>query len=212
MSKLIIQWHGHSCFTVSANQYAIVLDPHEPDSVPGLAPLSLTANQVLCSHTHGDHGCVEAVRITAADGPNPFQISVINTWHDDAQGALRGPNRIHILEAEGLRVAHMGDIGCRLTDSQAELLKNLDAILIPVGGFYTIDASQAKELICRLSPKVVVPMHYRSDDFGLPAIGVLDDFTRLCDDVVLYNGDSIEIDKQIGRQTAVLKLNKSGEF
>ncbi len=89
MGNLLITWHGHSCFTVSYHNYSIVLDPYAPGSVPGLAPLSLTANRVLCSHEHSDHGFTEAVSVKEPQGPNPFNIMKIDTYHDDAQGALR---------------------------------------------------------------------------------------------------------------------------
>ena len=63
MNKLTITWHGHSCFTISCNGYDVVLDPYAPGSVPGLPELSLTADMVLCSHEHSDHGYTQAVRI-----------------------------------------------------------------------------------------------------------------------------------------------------
>lgn len=206
MSNISITWHGHSCFTVSCDGYSIVLDPYAPGSVPGLSPLSLTANQVLCSHQHGDHGYTDAVSISGYEGQTPFHIQTIDTYHDDAKGTLRGTDRIHILEANGLRIAHMGDLGCELEPEQMEKLKNLDAILIPVGGYYTIDASQARALVCTLSPRVVIPMHYRSDTFGYDVIGRLEEYTKLCDDCVVYDTSTIGIDKDTKKQTAILKI------
>lgn len=204
--QITVTWHGHSCFTVSSDGYSIVFDPYAPGSVPGLPDLDLTADQVLCSHGHRDHTCPEAVRLTGSSRNNPFSILKIDTWHDDQKGALRGENRIHILEAGGLRIAHMGDIGCMLSTPQLEQLKKLDAVLIPVGGYYTIDALQAKELVHLLSPRIVIPMHYRSDTFGYPVIGRLESYTRLCNDVVNYDSDTIVIDETTRPQTAVLKL------
>lgn len=209
MSNISITWHGHSCFTVSCDGFSIVLDPYAPESVPGLdglAPHSMTANQVLCSHEHKDHGFAEAVTLAEFKGTSPFHILKIDTFHDDAGGTLRGANRIHILEAGGLKVAHMGDLGCSLTPQQMESLKHLDAILIPVGGYYTIDAAQAKQLVSDLSPRVVIPMHYRSDTFGYSVIGRLEEYTDRCNDVVHYNTNTIVIDKDTKSQTAVLSL------
>ena len=142
MNSISITWNGHSCFTVEKDGFSIVFDPYGPNTVPGLAPLSLTADMVLCSHEHGDHGYTDAVTLKHSGTKNPFSITKIDTWHDPEQGALRGPNRIHILESDGLKIAHMGDIGCPLIREQKDLLKHLDAILIPVGGYYTIDAVQ----------------------------------------------------------------------
>lgn len=209
MSNISITWHGHSCFSVSCRNFSIVLDPYAPESVPGLkglAPRSLTANQVLCSHEHSDHGFKEAVSLVGYPGQSPFNILKIDTYHDNANGTLRGANRIHILEAAGLRIAHLGDLGCSLEPRQMESLKKLDAILVPVGGYYTIDAAQAKKLVSELSPRVVIPMHYRSDTFGHPVIGRLEEYTEHCNDVVYYDTNTIVIDTASKPQTAVLKL------
>lgn len=213
--SITITWHGHSCFSVSADGYSIVLDPYAPDSVPGLPPLSLSAGHVLCSHGHSDHGHTDAVDLSAGKQSSPFTVTVIHTFHDDQNGSLRGENRIHILEADGLRIAHLGDLGCTPEPGQMELLKDLDAIMIPIGGYYTIDASQARALVEAVKaralveavkPRVVIPMHYRSDTFGYDVIGRLEDYTKLCRDVVTYASASMVLEKDTPAQTAVLSL------
>ena len=145
-------------------------------------------------------------RLKHSGTKNPFSITKIDTWHDPEQGALRGPNRIHILESDGLKIAHMGDIGCPLIREQKDLLKHLDAILIPVGGYYTIDAAQAKTVVDDLAPRIVIPMHYRSDHFGYPVIGRLEEFTGLCRNVVEYDSNTLVLTAETRPQTAVLKL------
>ena len=105
MNSISITWNGHSCFTVEKDGFSIVFDPYGPNTVPGLAPLSLTADMVLCSHEHSDHGYTDAVTLKHSGTKNPFSITKIDTWHDPEQGALRGPNRIHILESDGLKIA-----------------------------------------------------------------------------------------------------------
>lgn len=101
---------------------------------------------MLCSHEHRDHNGKEAV--TLRQGMNsPFTVRTIDTWHDDQQGTLRGSNLIHILDDGQFTVAHLGDLGCELMQSQIEELEGLDALLIPVGGYYTIDAVQAPGLL-----------------------------------------------------------------
>ena len=206
MNKLTITWHGHSCFTISCNGYDVVLDPYAPGSVPGLPELSLTADMVLCSHEHSDHGYTQAVRIRENGLENPFQITKIDTFHDDASGSMRGPNRIHILEAGGLKAVHLGDLGCGLTAMQADLLKKPDVLLIPVGGYYTIDAAQAAEIVERLSPRVTVPMHYRSDTFGYPVIGRLEEYTSRCSNEIIYDTNVLTVDERTRVQTAILTL------
>ena len=199
-----ITWLGHSCFTVESQGYKIVLDPYKDGSVPGLAPIREEADQVLCSHSHGDHCGTECVTLRQGK-PSPFTVETIDTWHDGKKGALRGPNTIHILSDGKCRVAHLGDLGCDLTPEQKDKLRDLTALLIPVGGHYTIDAAQAKRLADELSPAVTVPMHYRQAGVGFDVIGTLDQFTGLCNDVIAYPGSELELPTQIGRQTAVLK-------
>ncbi|MCI8453460.1 MAG: MBL fold metallo-hydrolase [Lachnospiraceae bacterium] len=207
MRTLTLTWHGHSCFSAEADSFHVVFDPYSPDSVPGLKPLSLTADLVLSSHEHRDHQCPEAVSLSGKEADCPFQIETIDSFHDDAGGSLRGTNRIHILTAGGLRLAHMGDIGCTLESAQLERLKDLDVLLLPVGGYYTIDASQAKALEGILRPRVTIPMHYRTANFGYPVISTLDAYTQLCDDVVIYDTNVLTIDKQTKPQTAILTLS-----
>ena len=200
--KLI--WNGHSCFTLATEAGTLVIDPYEDGSVPGLSPLHLEADAVYCSHEHRDHGNRAAVALSGK--PCAVEVEELATWHDEVQGAKRGPNTMRIFSAEGLRVAHLGDLGCGLTPEQAEALSGLDALLIPVGGFYTIDAKQAKALIDQIEPRVTIPMHYRGEAFGYDVIGTLDEFTDLCDCVVEYAGNSIELNGEMLQQVAVLKL------
>lgn len=205
MRNITITWHGHSCFSVMADNYTIVLDPYAPGSVPGLSPLSLTANRVLCSHKHGDHGCTDVVSIQESSS-EVFNILKIDTWHDDANGTLRGPNRIHILKAHDMRIVHLGDLGCSLTAQEIDQLKKVDVLMIPVGGHYTINAAQAAELVEKLSPRIVIPMHYRSDTFGYSEIGRLEEYTAHCKDVVVHDSNTITVDANTKSQTAVLTL------
>ena len=198
--KLI--WNGHSCFTLETAEGSVVFDPYQEGSVPGLSRLHLTADSVLCSHEHRDHGARELVTLT---GHAPaFSVETISTFHDPEGGALRGPDTIHILSAEGMRLAHLGDLGCELAPEQLDRLRGLDVLLIPVGGYYTIDAKQAQALAEELKPRIVVPMHYRSDTFGYDVISGVEDFLALRSDVVRYPGNALEIVPGTPAQTAVL--------
>lgn len=193
MSESIkIRWLGHACFKIQKGAYSIVLDPFAPGSVPGFRDIDTSANLVLCSHGHHDHNCAEAVTLLPA-AQNPFSVTKIETYHDGQGGALRGPNTIHMLEADGVRIVHFGDLGCDLTDGQAAALQGADVALIPVGGFYTIDAKQAKAVAERIGAKVVIPMHYRTEQFGLAPIGTLDDFLSLYPASVKLDSDTFTV-------------------
>lgn len=199
--KLI--WHGHSCFTLETGQGTVVFDPYADGSVPGLPPLSLQADLVLCSHEHADHNARDNVHLS---GRTPsLSVERLDTFHDAKQGALRGPNAIHIVSADGLRVAHLGDLGCTLTPEQLEQLQGLDAVLLPVGGYYTIDAVQADAAARKLGARAVVPMHYRGAGFGYDVIAPLDDFLALREDVVRYPGPALTLEANMPVQTAVLE-------
>ena len=170
-------WCGHSCFLLETAEGSAVLDPYAPGSVPGLTLPKLGADLVLCSHGHGDHGYAQGV---ALSGRKPdFSVTVIPCFHDDQDGRLRGENKIHVIEAEGLRVAHLGDLGHPLSQEQLEALGKLDVLLIPVGGHYTIGPETAAEIAGAVGARITVPMHYRGEDFGYGVIGPVEKFTAL---------------------------------
>ena len=85
----------------------------------------------------------------------------VHTWHDDKNGAERGANTVYVIEIDGMRVAHLGDLGHKLSQEQLDDIGPIDAAMIPVGGKYTIDAKIAAEVVKQLDPWVVIPMHYK---------------------------------------------------
>lgn len=196
-------WNGHACFAVETAQGSLVFDPYQDNYVPGLPVLRLTADQVLCTHQHRDHGAREVVTLT---GSTPtFQVESLSTWHDPEGGALRGENTMFILSAEGMRLAHVGDLGCMPTPEQLERLQGVDVLLVPVGGFYTIDAQEAAQLVKALRPRIVVPMHYRSATFGYEVLTTVEDYLALADNVIHYDTNALEITPHTPAQTAVLR-------
>ncbi len=173
----VLESFGHSCFRITAaNGYQVVFDPYETGSVPGVdLPADLTADAVYCSHGHADHNAAHLVHLRQ-DGPdNPFVMTEVTVPHDDAGGAKRGMNVIRKLQAEDFTVIHYGDIGRDLTPEETEILKGADLILIPVGGYFTIDAAQADRIIRDTAPKTAVLMHYRSALGGYDVIAHIDD-------------------------------------
>lgn len=169
-----ITWYGHSCFLVETAEGSVLLDPYAPGSVPGLCLPEVTADLVLCSHEHRDHGYREGVKPGGKEAK--LHIEKLETFHDEQRGALRGPNTIHVLEAEGLRLAHLGDLGHMLSAEQIAALGRVDILLIPVGGYFTIGPDTAADLAEKLHPAITVPMHYRGKGFGYEVIGPVEDF------------------------------------
>lgn len=202
MGNIKITYYGHSCFTIETDDYSIALDPFD-GHVPGYSPLKVSANKVMCSHEHADHNYIEAVNIIRG-GQNPFAVTEIHSYHDPEKGALRGTNIIRIFEYGGKRIAHFGDIGVRPTDEQAEMLKGLDAVMIPVGGTYTLDAKEEKALMNELQPKLIIPMHYRLGKYGFGNILELSAFTDQYENVVFSDSSELVLDDQRG--VTVLKF------
>ena len=198
-----LTWRGHACFEVESGDYRIMLDPYH--EVTGLPDIIGEANEVLCSHGHHDHSYVEKVHILG--GESPFTVEELHTFHDDKAGALRGENTIHILSAEGLRLAHLGDLGHMLSDEQAKKLTGCDVLLIPIGGTYTLDAAQAAELTKQLKPRVTVPMHYRDGKLGYEVLENVDDFLKHFDGVPICRSEEnhLVIDEKTAEQIAVLQ-------
>lgn len=199
-----IIWNGHSCFTVKTQEGSVVLDPYEDGKVPGLGPLRLEADAVLCSHEHGDHNFRAGVSLTGR--PFNARVEAIPSWHDEVCGRKRGSNTIHVLYAEGMKLVHLGDLGTELNREQIERLAAPDVLLVPIGGYYTINAKQALEIVEQLRPRVTVPMHFRRGDMGYDVIATPDEFLARCPNVVEYPGNTLTVDKEKPAQTAVLQL------
>ncbi len=196
-----LTWYGHSCFLLETKEGSAVFDPYAPGSVPGWSLPPLTADCALCSHGHSDHNYAEGVTLT---GKAPaFRVETLDTWHDEKKGALRGPNTIHVVEAEGRRVAHLGDLGHELTAEQLAALGKIDVLLIPVGGFFTIDADTANRVAAAIGASVVIPMHYRGAGFGYGKISPVEDFLAPRGDVKRLETNVVELDALPTPVTAV---------
>ena len=187
-----ITWHGHSCFTIATAQGSVTVDPFLDNYVPGLGVIRPVSDAVFCSHGHGDHHGIDAVQLTGKECG--VGVETVSTFHDEVEGAKRGANLIHIFSAEDMKVIHMGDLGCELTEEQIAALANPDVLLIPVGGFYTIDAKQAKAIVDQLNPRIVIPMHYKGEGFGFDVIASVDDFLSLWEGTVkVLEGNTAEV-------------------
>ena len=189
---MTITWCGHACFLLESSCGSVVFDPYAPGKVPGWELPALTADKVVCSHGHADHNWAEGVALTGR--PFTGELVQIPSFHDDRRGLLRGKNTITLVEAEGLRAVHMGDIGCALTAKQIAALGRVDLLMIPVGGHYTVDARGAWEIVQALGPSVVIPMHFRGSGFGYDVIGPLEPFLQLAGNVKEIDGMRYTVD------------------
>ena len=200
---MTITWYGHACFLLESSCGSLVFDPYAPGKVPGWELPALCADKVVCSHGHADHNWAEGVKPTGKAFTG--RLTQIPSFHDDRRGALRGENLITLVEAEGLRVVHMGDIGCALTAEQIDALGRVDVLMIPVGGHYTVDAAQAWEITKALDPAIVIPMHYRGRGFGYDVIGTVEPFLKLAGNVKEIAGMSYTVDPADAPATIVFR-------
>lgn len=204
MDSVKIEYLGHSCFRLSYAGQRIVIDPYADGSVPGLAPLRVEAEGVYCSHDHRDHGAVECVTLTEPGCAPAFSVTEVPADHDHHGGARRGKNMIRVFEFGGLRIAHMGDIGRGLTDTEIKALHGADMLLIPVGGHYTIDAAEAREMIAAVAPRVTVLMHFRDDTAGYDVLAHIGDVLKVLGPAETV-GDTFTLTAETPKQTVVMK-------
>lgn len=208
-----VTWHCHSCFLLDNGHWQIVLDPYR-SSMIGYPPLKLSAHAYLTSHDHADHNEISVVALQKTDfnpilrvetsvswpadtDPDRYQVKTVLSHHDAEQGARRGLNRIHIIRTHNMTIAHLGDLGHMLSDEQIRAIGSVDLLLIPVGGYYTIDAVQAVETILKIKPRTVAPMHYQIGLGSLP-IASVDDFAKKINPhypVHDLHGSSLQLDQ-----------------
>lgn len=176
-----VRWLGHASFLItSENGTRIITDPYVAGSGIKYGEIKEAADVVTVSHDHFDHNNVASV------GGNPqvvkepaeakgIKFEGVATHHDASGGNERGNNTIFCMDIDGVKVCHLGDLGHPLSDQQVADIGKIDVLLIPVGGFFTIDAKVASEVCERLSPRVIIPMHFKNEKLDFPISGV-DDF------------------------------------
>lgn len=180
-----IMWLGHACFLITSDEgLKIVTDPYSVGGGINYGKIEESADIVTASHKHGDHDNVAAVKGNpqVLDTPGVKKVKGIEfngvaTYHDEAKGGQRGNNIIFCFALDGIRICHLGDLGHHLDASQVAAIGQVDILLIPVGGLYTIDARVAAKVCQDLNPRVVIPMHYKTAKCDYPIAGV-DDFLK----------------------------------
>lgn len=208
-----IRWLGHSCFLLEANDGTkIVTDPFD-GSVGYKIPM-VEADIVTVSHEHYDHNYVEGIqgepeviRSAGECAIDSINIKGVPAFHDEAKGAKRGPNIIFVFEIDGLRICHLGDLGHLLSKSQLEEIGDIDVLLIPIGGTFTVNAEGALAVIDQISPKIVIPMHYKTPAVSMP-IDPVDKFVEKIGNAERIDSNTIEITPEtLGDERRVIILN-----
>jgi L-ascorbate metabolism protein UlaG (beta-lactamase superfamily) len=192
-----ITWHGHSCFEVK-DGVTVVTDPHDGKSI-GVKPPVVRADIVLISHEHFDHNCARIVRgdfkcVRESGRRNEKGVDILGipAFHDDSTGTKRGKVNIFRFVLDGVVFCHLGDLGHMLSPEIIEELLPIDVLFIPVGGVFTIDGRQARELITILKPKVAVPMHFRIGGLSMSIHTINDFLEELPEDKIVRVGNEIE--------------------
>ena len=207
---------GHACFRIISEMgTTIVTDPYDSKMV-GFEMARVRTDVVTMSHHHGDHDCMssimgnpavldEAIACAADD----VAVTSYETYHDDVKGAKRGKNLVFSFLVDGLKVVHMGDIGC-LDEDVVSKIMGCDVLLLPVGGTFTVDAAGAKWYVDRVKPKIVIPMHYKTAEHSFNVDGV-DKFLAQFDAATVTRSDADSLtlyDAPSNEQTRIITLQR----
>jgi L-ascorbate metabolism protein UlaG (beta-lactamase superfamily) len=186
---LDVTWLGHGCFRLRGRSAAVVTDPYPPSI--GLKLQRLDADLVTISHEHENHNYTQAVKgAYEIRGPGEYEVAGVSviglpSFHDAEKGARHGRNTVYLIEIDDLRVCHLGDLGHKLDDVEAEAVTSADVLLVPVGGNTALNASLAAEIVRHLEPRFVVPMH-----FAIPGLKItLDPIERFLKEMGLTSAE-----------------------
>ncbi len=196
-----INFIGHACFLIEIGGLKVMTDPFDK-SVPYDFPEGEEVDVVTVSHDHFDHNAVYRVKVKREVLKYPTDKIIGNVkfksksfFHDEEMGKKRGRNAVFLIEGEDLRILHLGDLGHIPQEKDLEEFKNIDILLIPVGGYFTIDSKRADELIKVLDPKVIIPMHYKTNKLEFP-ISSVDEFLKNKGNINKLSTNEIEITKE----------------
>ncbi len=193
-----ITYFGHSMWKLETEQTGLVLDPFSNIGYP--MPENLYADIVCSSHNHYDHnhfslihGHFEKLINAGQYQIGDFNIEGFKAFHDEVHGEKRGDNILFRVSAEGLNFLHCGDLGHVLTPEMIESIGKIDVLMIPVGGTYTLDYKEAKVLCDQLNPKIIFPMHYKTDCVNI-SISDYKGFCSLFEKIVYLSGNAVTTD------------------
>ena len=194
-----VKYLGHSAFLITSDEgLRIITDPYTRGSSLTYGEIKESADIVTISHDHSDHcnpagvrGSPQVVKGAGRVVVKGIEFNGIASYHDEARGRMRGNNTIFCFDVDGMRVCHLGDLGHLLDDRQLLEIGSVDILLIPVGGYFTIDARAASQVCNQLKPAVIIPMHYKTEK-GIPGISGVDGFINGKDNVTRLDSSEIE--------------------
>ena len=162
-----ITWLGYSCFRIKGKEVTVITDPYPPGL--GYSLGRPQANIVTVSHSHPEHSYTQAVsgEFKVIKGPGEYEIKEtfitgLATWHDAEEGKKLGKNTVYLFEMDSVILCHLGDLGHLPSSELIEDVGDIDVLFLPVGGISTIGGATAAEIVRRLTPKVAIPMHYKT--------------------------------------------------
>lgn len=171
---MVITWYGQSCFKLQSGELVGVIDPFGKEI--GLTPPRFRADFLLVTHPHFDHANKDTIPESpfVIEGPGEYEIKGvavrgIQTYHDNTEGKERGLNTVYVIEMEGMKICHLGDFGEKeMRDEILEKIGDIDILLIPVGGYSTINGEDAARIANKIEPRIVIPMHYKISGLKAP--------------------------------------------
>lgn len=208
-----IRWLGHSSFLITAaDGTRIITDPYGVYPDLHYAQIEETADIVVVSHKHGDHfgakvkGNPKMVTGGGRKKVGNIEFNGLDTYHDTSSGSQRGVNTVFCFTVDEVKLCHLGDLGHLLSGPEIAEIGGVDVLMIPVGGFYTIDAATASKICNQLKPKVIIPMHYSNDKCAFSISGV-DDFLKGKANVKRLNTSDLELKvAQLPQATEIIVL------
>lgn len=207
-----ITWYGHSCFLLeNSSGKKLLTDPFDPSI--GYSAISDSVDIVTISHHHYDHDCTDYLKGTpkiidslVKCDLNGFSIQGIPCYHDKFKGLKRGKNIAYIYECDNIRICHLGDLGYLPNEEFYSYLQDIDVLLIPIGGNFTIDGTEAAEISKRIKSHIIIPMHYKTQSLLLPIEGA-EKFISAMGNVSKLNSNFTEISPSVSEINKVLLLN-----
>jgi L-ascorbate metabolism protein UlaG (beta-lactamase superfamily) len=200
-----IKWFGHSAFLITTDQgVKIIIDPYRSAAFGGAisyGKITEEADVALTSHGHDDHNYTSDIKgkfvLIESAGEHEakgIKIKAKASYHDASKGSERGKNLLFVIEADGLRVAHFGDLGYILSKDEVNDIGKVDVLLLPVGGYFTIDPKEASAVMEAVKPAITIPMHYKTPKCDFP-IAPVEEFTKGKDRVKNVAATEIEVTK-----------------